>query len=50
MLSAILIGTLLVVVGSLGVRWTAPRAASAFAQANRPPVAVRAAATGEASL
>ena len=40
----------LVVVGALGVRWTAPRAASAFAQANRPPVAVRAAATGEASL
>ena len=40
----------LVVVGALGVRWTAPRAASAFAQASRPPVAVRAAATGEAGL
>jgi len=38
----------LVVVGALGVRWTAPRAASAFAQASRPPAA-RAAATGEAS-
>jgi hypothetical protein len=40
----------LVVVGALGVRWTAPRAAVAFAEASRPAVAVRAAATGKASL
>jgi branched-chain amino acid transport system permease protein len=39
----------LVVAGALGVRWTAPRAAAAFADASRPAVAGRAAATGEAS-
>jgi branched-chain amino acid transport system permease protein len=39
----------LVVAGALGVHWTAPRAAAAFADASRPAVAVRAAATGEAS-
>src|SRR5258708_38210278 len=38
----------LVVVGALGVRWTAPRAASAFAQASRPPLAVPATPTGAA--
>src|SRR5258708_14712371 len=39
----------LVVVGALGVRWTAPRAASAFAEARLPPRAGRAAAPAQAS-